>query len=270
MDYYSVLGVTKSANQDDIKRAYRKLAMQHHPDKGGDEAKFKQINEAYSALGDPAKRAEYDNPQTHSFNFNNTHFDFNDIFSQAFGGGGRRQRANRDVTIAVTLDLEDVVKGKKLVARYALPSGKIEESNIDIPPGVDQGLGIRFEGLGDNSISHLPRGDLIVRIKIKNHPVWRREGRDLFIIKKIDIFDCMLGTTVEIETLDNKRLQVTIPPGTQPNAVFNLPGYGISDIRTGTSGNAYMQISATVPKISDANILIQLESIRNEISNITK
>jgi curved DNA-binding protein len=272
MDYYSVLGVTKSASPDDIKRSFRKLAMQHHPDKGGDEAKFKQINEAYSVLGDPAKRAEYDNPQMHhqGFNFNNTHFDFNDIFSQAFGAGGRRQRTNRDVTIVVTLDLEDVVKGKKLVTRYSLPSGKIEESNIDIPPGVDHGLGIRFEGLGDNSIPNLPRGDLVVRIKVKNHPVWRREGKDLYIVKKIDIFDCMLGTIVELDTLDGRRLQVTIPQGTQPSAMFNLPGYGVPDIRTGTSGNAYLQINATVPKVSDANILIQLESIRNEISNITK
>ena len=270
MDYYSILGVAKSANQDDIKRAYRKLAMQHHPDKGGDEAKFKQINEAYSVLSDPNQRAQYDNPQPQRFNFNNTQFDFNDIFGQAFGAGSRRQRTNRDVTIAVTLDLEDIITGKKLVARYSLPSGKIEESNIDIPPGVDQGLGIRFEGLGDNSLSYLPRGDLIVRINIKNHPVWRREGRDLYTTKKISVFDCMLGTTVEIETLDQRRLQITVPAGTQPSAVFNLPGYGVSDIRTGATGNAYLQINATVPKISDANILIQLESIRNEISNITK
>jgi curved DNA-binding protein len=268
MDYYSVLGVTKSANQDDIKRAYRKLAMQHHPDKGGDEAKFKQINEAYSVLSDPNQRAQYDSPQPQGFNFNNTHFDFNDMFAQAFGGG-RRQRNNRDVTISITLDLEDIVSGKKLVARYALPSGRIEESNIDIPPGVDQGLGIRFEGLGDNSIPNLPRGDLIVRINVKNHPVWRREGRDLYMIKKLDIFDCMLGTIVEIDTLDNKRLQIKIPQGTQPSAVFNLPGYGMPDIRTGTSGNAYMQLSAVIPKIANPNILTQLESIRNEISNIT-
>jgi curved DNA-binding protein len=270
MDYYSILGVPKSANQDDIKRAYRKLAMQHHPDKGGDEAKFKQINEAYSVLSDPAQRAQYDNPQPQGFNFNNGPFGFNDMFAQAFGNGARRQRTNRDVTISVTLDLEDIVNGKKLVARYALPSGRIEESNIDIPAGVDQGLGIRFDGLGDNSIPNLPRGDLIVRINVKNHPVWRREGRDLYMIKKLDIFDCMLGTTVEIDTLDNKRLQVKIPQGTQPSAVFNLPGYGVPDIRTGTSGNAYMQLSAVIPKISDANILIQLESIRNGISNITK
>lgn len=269
MDYYSVLGVAKSANQDDIKQAYRKLAMQHHPDKGGDEAKFKQLNEAYSVLGDPIKRADHDNPQPpQQFNFNNAHFEFNDMFAQAFVN--RRPRTNKDVTIAVTLDLEDIVRGKKLVARYALPSGRIEESNIDIPPGVDQGLGIRFDGLGDDSIIHLPRGNLIVKIKLKPHPVWRREGLDLFTVKKIGIFDCILGTTVEIETLDSKILHVTVPPGTQPSSMFNLPGYGVPDIRTGASGNAYMQISAIVPKIVDTNILIQLESMRNEINHISK
>jgi curved DNA-binding protein len=272
MDYYAVLGVSRSASQDDIKRAFRKLAMQYHPDKGGDEAKFKQINEAYSVLGDPAKRTEYDNPvpQNHGFHFNNTHFDFNDIFSQAFGGAQRRQRINRDVTIVVTLELADVITGKKLVARYSLPSGRIEESNIDIPPGVDQGLGIRFEGLGDNSIPNLPRGDLIVRIKVNSHPIWKREGRDLYTSKRINIFDCVLGTTLEVNTLDGKSLQVKIPPGTQPNATFNLPGYGIPDIRTGTSGNAYLQLHGVTPKITDPNILMQIETIKNEISNITQ
>lgn len=269
MDYYAVLGISKTASQDDVKRAFRKLAMQHHPDKGGDETKFKQLNEAYSVLGDVDKRTQYDNPAPqHHFNFNNTNFEFNDMFANVFNGN-RRQRANRDVTIAVTLELEDVIRGKKLVARYSLPSGRIEESNIDIPPGVDQGLGIRFEGLGDNSIPHLPRGSLIVKIRVKNHPVWRREGHDLFIIKKINIFDCMLGTVVEIATLDDRQLQVTVPPGTQPTAVFNLPGYGVPDIRTGTSGNAYMQISAVIPKISNPDILVQLGKIKNEISNIT-
>jgi curved DNA-binding protein len=272
MDYYAVLGVSKNASQDDIKRAFRKLAMQHHPDKGGDETKFKQLNEAYSVLGDPAQRAQYDSPrpQHQGFNFNNSNFDFNDIFSQAFGGRARRQPVNRDVTIVITLELEDVVKGKKLVARYSLPSGRIEESNIDIPPGVDQGIGIQFEGLGDNSIPNLPRGNLIVRIKINSHPVWRRDGRDLYASKKIDIFDCMIGSVLEITTLDGKTLQVKIPAGTQPNAIFNLPGYGIPDLRTGTSGNAYLQLHAIMPKITEPSILMQLESIKNEINNVTQ
>lgn len=270
MDYYSILGVPRTASQDEIKKAYRKLAMQHHPDKGGDENKFKEINTAYDTLSDPQKRAEFDNPQprfnSQSFNFNGTDFDFADVFGQAFGGMPRRQRRNKDITIVLNLELEDIVTGKQLASRYRLYSGRIAEANIDIPPGIDQGTGIRFEGLGDDTIAQLPKGDLIVRVKIKNHAEWDRDGKNLHLTKKIDVFDCLLGTSIEINTIDGRRLQMTVPQGTQPGTTFSIAGQGLPDMKTGTRGNAYIKIAASIPKIEDTSILDKLQEIRNEIS----
>lgn len=270
MDYYSILGVNKSASPEEIKKAYRKLAMKYHPDKGGDEAKFKEINTAYDVLGDPQKRAEYDNPQarfnSQSFNFNGTDFDFADIFSHAFGGPPRRQRRNKDITIVLNLELEDIVTGKQLASRYRLYSGRVAEANIDIPPGVDHGTGIRFEGLGDDSIPHLSKGDLIVKVKIKRHPVWDKQGKDLYATYKLDVFDCLLGTSIQVDTLEGKRLQLNIPQGTQPGTTFSIPAHGLPDVRTGSQGNAYVRIGAVIPKIEDAKILEKIQEIRNEIS----
>ena len=270
MDYYSILGLSKNANQDEIKKAYRSLAMKHHPDRGGDSTTLQKINEAYATLKDPQKRAAYDNPQpqfnSQGFNFNNTDFNFEDIFGQAFGGAGRRQRRNKDITIVLNLQLEDIITGKQLASRYRLYSGRIAEANIDIPPGIDHGSGIRFEGLGDDSITHLPKGDLIVRVKIKRHPVWDKQGRDLYTAYKISAFDCILGTSVQVDTLEGKRLQINIPQGTQPGTTFSIPGHGLPDVRTGTRGNAFIKINTVIPKIEDSDILDKIKEIKNETS----
>ena len=231
MDYYSILGVSKNASEQDIRKAYKKQSMKHHPDRGGDEEQFKKINEAYQTLSNPRKRAEYDNPQP-QFNFNSNHFHSGNPFEDMFGGMHRRQRRNADVNIVVKLDLKDVLLGKQLTARYQVPSGKIKEANIDVPPGVDHNTGIRFRGLGDDILPG-PAGDLIVRVKVYNTPGWQRSNYDLRTSATTTVFDCFLGSEVEIRTLDDKRLKINIPKGTQPGAVFSIPNYGLIDQRTG-------------------------------------
>lgn len=266
MDYYSILGVPRTASQEEIKRAFRKLAMQHHPDKGGNEEMFKQINEAYDTLGNPQKRSQYDNPQP-QFRFNHTDF-YNGMnpFADMFGFGGGRPRRNRDVTINIKLTLEDVIKGKQLSARYQLPSGKLRDTEIDIPPGVDNGIGIRFEGLGDDSIPGIPNGDLIVRVRIMNHPVWKREGNDLHLKLTVSIFQCMLGSSAEITTLEGKTLEMKIPRGTQPSATFSIANHGVPDINTGIRGNIFVKLNTIVPKIDDPSILKDIERIRDALN----
>jgi len=265
MDYYSILGVSKNASDQDIRKAYKKKSMQHHPDRGGSEEKFKEINEAYSTLKDPQKRAEYDSPQP-QFNFNSGSFGggFNP-FDEIFGRSHHRQRRNHDVTININLDLIDVITGKELTARYQVPSGKIKEANIDIPPGIEDGVGIRFRGLGDNAIPNIPPGDLIVRTRIKQPVNWKRSGNDLRTRAMVSIFDCLLGGSVEIRTIDDKRFKVNIPKGTQSGAIFSIPNHGIPNIQTGKRGNIFVEINAAVPKIENEMILEELERIKNAL-----
>ncbi len=264
MDYYSILGVPKNASEKQLKKAYKQKSMQHHPDRGGDEEVFKKVNEAYSTLKDPNKRSEYDNPQP-QFRFNTNSMGghpFEDIFGQM----NRRQRRNHDVTININLDLLDVMQGKELAARYEVPSGKIKEANIDIPAGVENNVGIKFRGLGDDSIPNIPKGDLVVRVKVRQPPNWRRSGNDLRTTALISIFDCLLGGSIEIRTIDNKRFKVNIPKGTQSGAVFSIPNHGIPNIQTGVRGNIFVEINAAVPKIENDMILNELERIKNALN----
>jgi curved DNA-binding protein len=264
MDYYSILGVPKNATPDEIRKAYKKQSMQHHPDRGGDEERFKRVNEAYSTLKDPQKRAEYDNPQP-QFRFNSTDFHNGHPFSDIFGRAHHRQRRNRDVTINIKLNLLDVITGKELTARYQVPSGKIKEANIDIPPGVEQGMGIRFEGLGDDAIPNVPRGDLIVRLRIQELPNWKRSGNDLRTKLVVSVFDCMLGGKAEIKTLEGKHLEMKIPKGTQPGAIFSIPNHGIPDVRRGTRGSIFVEIKTIVPNVENEMILKELERIKDAL-----
>ena len=263
MDYYSILGVSKNATEQDLKKAYKKMSMQHHPDRGGDESKFKEINEAYSTLKDPKKRAAYDNPQP-QFNFNTSGMG-RDPFADIFGQMHRRQRRNHDVTININLDLLDVMQGKELAARYQVPSGKIKEANIDIPAGIEDGVGIRFRGLGDDAVPNFPNGDLIVRVRVRQPANWKRSGNDLRTKALVSIFDCLLGGSIEIKTLDDKRFKVNIPKGTQPGAVFSIPNHGIPNVQTGTRGNIFVEINAAVPKIENEMIMNELERIKNAL-----
>lgn len=263
MDYYSILGVPRNASEKELKQAYKKMSMQHHPDRGGDEAKFKEVNEAYSTLKDPHKRSAYDNPQP-QFNFNTNNMG-GDPFADIFGQMHRRQRRNHDVTININLDLLDVMYGKELAARYQVPSGRIKEANIDIPPGIDDGVGIRFRGLGDNAIPNIPPGDLIVRARIRQPANWKRSGNDLRTKALVSVFDCLLGGSVEIRTIDDKRFKINIPKGTQSGAVFSIPNHGIPNVQTGTRGNIFVEINAVVPKIENEMILNELEKIKNAL-----
>lgn len=263
MDYYSTLGLKRGASDSEIKKAYRSLAMKHHPDRGGDEKKFKEISQAYEFLSDPEKRKIIDmggDPNSQpgmGGGFNQGPFEFrfgtedlNDLFGQfGFNTFGRRpQRRNRSVNIAVNITLEDVLKGKDLHAEINLPGGKNKVVNISIPPGIEYGQQIRYEGMGDNSIPDIKPGDLIVSINILPHQTFSREGSSLVCEKEVSVWDALLGTQVEIKTLDNKTLTISIPKGTQPDTVLSCRGEGLPNVRTRQRGNLLIKIKVTVPK----------------------
>lgn len=275
MDYYSILGIAKNATPQDIKKAYRKLAAQHHPDRGGNADKFKQVQEAYDILGDPAKRQQYDNPQPqysfNSANFNQHPFDFEEIFAEAFGrhthGFHRAPRKNRDITINADISLQDVYDGKILKSTFSLPSGRREEIEIKIPPGINDGQQIRYDSLGDDSIHGLPRGDLFVRVRIRRHPVWDKKGIDIHSSLQINVFDAILGCEVNINTPNNKQIILKVPKGTQNGTTFSINGYGIPNIKTGKQGSAFVKILTKIPKIEEQEIIDKIAEIKNAIDN---
>lgn len=269
MDYYNILGVSKTASQDEIKKAYRKLAAKHHPDKGGDTAEFQKVEEAYRTLGDPQKRSEYDNPQT-QYSFH-TH-DMNDIFGAMFGGGGgpfgfnqRRQiRKNKSINIVVEMTLKDILRGKDVVGSIRLPSGRDQALQLRIPKGVSTGDAIKFSGLGDDSIAGLPRGDLVAQIRELPHPNFQRDGANLYTDVSISVFDAMLGTSIIISTVEESTLDVTVPAGIQPGQLLACNGYGLpKSPNNNARGNLYVKLNITIPKItnsSDESTLKQLKA----------
>jgi len=256
MDYYSTLGLKRGANDDEIKKAYRSLATKHHPDRGGDEKKFKEISQAYEFLSNPDKRRMIDsgidpngNPGQNPFEWHFGTENMNDIFGQfGFNFGRRPMRKNKSVNIAVHLTLEDVLLGKDINAEINLPSGKNKIVNINIPPGIESGQQIRYEGMGDNSIPDLKPGDLIVSIMILNHQTFQRDGTSIICEKEISVWDALLGCNVEIKTLDNKTLNISLPKGTQAETVFSCRGEGLPHVRNRQRGNLLVKIKVAIPK----------------------
>jgi len=283
-DYYDTLGVSRNASDKDLKTAFRKLAAKHHPDAGGDAEKFKEINEAYNTLKDPQKRQMYDqygtaDPQQMGGNpFNGGNFSFTgdpedlqDIFGTFFGQGfGQpRRRQNRNISINYTIEFKDVFNGVGNTISYKLPSGKQEIIDVRIPAGVKNGDSVRVQGYGDNSIQGMPRGDLIIKIRVNGLKDWRRDGNNIYTFKDINLFDLILGTKLSIVTPDNKSLNVDVPAGTNPGTTLSVNGYGVPDVNTSRKGNLYVTIKGVTPKLETKEIE-RIREIKDEINLRTK
>ena len=261
MDYYSILGVNKQSTPEEIKKAYRKLASQHHPDKGGDTAKFQEIQSAYDTLGDPDKRAAYDNPAPQGFQqYGGMPPGFEDVINQMFGGGfspfsngfGFRQNPqparNRTLNIQTTITLEEAFYGKDLVANVTLPSGRDQILEIKIPAGIQDGVTLRLSGMGDDSLPNVPRGDIHLTVNVQPHKLFQRSGDDLTCTLNLSCIDAMVGKTIEIQTLDNKTLELSVRPGIQHGQVMAAAGYGMpkmSDNRY--RGRLLLNINIIIP-----------------------
>lgn len=292
-DYYEVLGVSKDASPDDIKKAFRKKAVELHPDRGGDEAKFKEINEAYEVLKDPQKKQAYDqfghaagadqagggNPfgggfggfQGQGFDPNEIRFDFgggiNDIFDMFFRG---QQNRTRDVEISIAIDFAEAVKGttKELSLRVADNKNggrKQENIKIKIPAGIDTGQAIKLEGKGEIN-QNGDRGDLYVRVQVRSDSRFEREGSNIISKASIDMVDAALGTEIEVETISGK-VKLKVPAGTQPGKVLKLSAKGMPIINTDRKGDHYVVIDISIPtKLSGK----QKEALQNYRANSKK
>ncbi len=274
-DYYEVLGVSKNASDDEIKKAYRKLAIKYHPDKNpGDKAaeeKFKEVSEAHEVLSDKQKRARYDqfghagvgggaggaagNPfQGGEFNFNSQGFSFDfggaggldDILGSIFGfGGGQRRRPARgaDHRTTITLSFEDAIFG---TTKSITVNGK--SLKVKIPAGIDDGMSIRLAGKGGEAPKGGTRGDLYIIVRVKPHKNLTREGSIILSEIHVSMPDAALGTTIDVETVDG-NVRMKIPAGTQSGTPFRLSGHGVPLMRSdGDRGPHIVTVIVETPK----------------------
>ncbi len=281
-DYYKVLGVEKKASQDEIKKAYRKLAVKFHPDKNpGDkkaEEKFKEINEANDVLGDAAKRKKYDDLgenwqayQQSGFpndfgqragrggrqqgrsqqHYSGDESEFSDFFESIFGGGGfggggsrsRTRMKGEDYQAEATITLEEAFHGT--TRQVNLQEQKL---NLKLKPGIEEGQILRMKDKGGPGRNGGPNGDLLITIHVAPSPRFERKGDDLHFDQPLDAFTAILGGKLSAHGMD-KAVNITIPAGTDSNKVFRLKGMGMPNYKDATlRGDAYVRVIITVPK----------------------
>lgn len=268
-DYYKILGVEKNASEEEIKKAFRKLAHVHHPDKkGGDEAKFKEASEAYTVLSDKKKRAQYDaygsagpgaggfqggfNPSDFGFDFsgfgNGAQFDMgdlNDILSGIFGG--RRVRRGRDVAVDIELSFQESVFGADRKVLINSRHVKQKEVSISVPPGIDNGQMIRLSGMGETIEGGVP-GDLYVKVHVRNHPTLRKEGYNLIMDLNVLLSEALLGAEKMIATLDGE-VTLKVPAGTKHGTILRIKGKGVPHgPGAKTRGDLYVRVLVDIPE----------------------
>ncbi len=284
-DPFQVLGVASDADDDAIKKAYRRLAQQHHPDRNPDdasaEARFKEISQAYAVLSDPARRRAYAEFGSIAFdpNFDPTraraaaHGAGAGAFFDASGGGaspfgdlgslfedllgGRpprepRRRRGGDLETTLQLDFVDAALGceQRIELQRPNPDGpgtRTEKLTIHVPPGVADNGRIRLGGKGSPGSAGGPPGDLFARIRVRPHPLFRRLDSDVHLEASISVTEAVLGTDFEIPTLDG-RVMLHVPAGTDSGSKLRLRGKGIPNRNASGAGDLYVNIRIRVPK----------------------
>jgi DnaJ-class molecular chaperone len=256
-DHYQTLGVAKNATPEDIKQAYRRLASQHHPDRGGDTAKFQELQQAYSTLSDPQKRAVYDIPSGPSINTGNPGFDFDNIFS-VFGARFTQQQQQRNYHARMTLwiTLQDVAQGGRRPISVGTHQGTLTVE-IEIPPGINDGDTVHYARIG-------PMGmDLVITFKIHANPKWQRNGLNLTVDYELSIWDLILGGETVVQDIQGTQLSLTIPPRTKPMTVFRIRGRGLAQ-RSGPPGDLLVRVQAMLPDNIPQNIIDAIAQTRNQ------
>lgn len=260
MDYYDTLGVPRTASQEEIKKAYRKLAMEHHPDRGGDNTKFQEISVAYNTLSDPDKKAAYDSPQPQfgGFQHDMNGFDLNDLFAHVFGQQGHPfgQRHNQNVyRTRVTVTLVDAYNCADQVLKLNTPQG-LKVINVKLPIGLQTGNQIRYDNVIDNAV-------LIVEFVILPHLKFDRKGNDLYANLPVSVLDLITGTKIQFTTISNKTLEVTIRPQTQPWMQLKISGEGMPT-NNGGFGDQILLIKPFIPDTIDTDIIESIKRSQNK------
>lgn len=255
MDYYNILGVARDSSMEEIKQAYRKLAKKHHPDNGGDEEKFKQINQAYSIIGDQHKRQQYHSdsePRSH-FQQHSSAAEFDEFMRSVFGASAgfhhsqHTQPKNKDLRAIIELDLESITTAQRRVLH--LNTGRSQRTvQVDIPAGVNNNATLKYTGYGQDILTRVSPGDLLITIHIREHARFSRNGANLYSSLTVDAIDAMLGSTQEFTTLDNNRISVQVPAGIQPGQQLRIQRLGLPKANSNTNGDLFLSIAISIPK----------------------
>jgi len=276
---YETLGVPKGASEEEIKRAYRKMAAQHHPDKqGGDTAKFQEIQSAYETLTDPVKRQQHDNPNPfaqHHQGPNGSHFEFHfgggagpeDIFSQFFnqGFGGhpfqrqQQPRRNKDLRINLQITLAETLNDIHKSVSVQTTKGERFTVDVNIPRGVGNGTTIKYSQMGDNFFDSLTRGDLYVIINIIADQRFDLHGLNLVSNLEINSIEAMTGCDKIIQGIDGREYNIKIPKACQFGTKFGLQGQGLYQMNTDARGDLIVNVTIKTLALSDE----QLNILRN-------
>lgn len=263
MSHYETLGIKKDASQAEIKKAYRKLANQHHPDKNnGDDVVFKKIGEAYDILGNETKRKEYDlypngNPFDHVGRGGGAYheFSFDDLFRRR-----QQPQKNPDSMANIQVTLKQAYTGADF--NIDLADGAI---NLKIPAGTRSGTRMRIPGKAPKRFPDLPPGDLYAVVNIAMPPNWGWHNDDLYYQTKVDAISAMIGGTGEIEHVSGKKYKVKIPPGSQPGDKVRLKGLGMTNPVNTVVGNLFIIIDIYVPTITDEDSKLILTKLREDM-----
>ena len=299
--YYDVLKVASSASQDEIKRAYRKLARKYHPDVNSDEgadAKFKEAGAAFAVLGDAEKRAEYDAggstgfrpaggqdftpppgwDQGYSFTGHPGSTDqaaFGDMFEEILRGAGRSggfsaQQGGQDQHAKIMLDLVDVIEGGTRVLTLRMPHvdaqgrvGTIDRNiSVSVPKGIAEGQHIRLKGQGQPAIGQGPAGDLFLEVTLAPHPLFRLDGRDIYLDLPITPWEAALGGKVKMPT-PSGQVDLTIPKNAKAGQKLRLKGRGVPGP---VAGNLYAVLKIVNPPVTSAKVQEFYEQMAREVS----
>ena len=272
-DYYNILGVQPNASEDEIRSAYKKLAMKHHPDRGGDQAQFQNIQEAYSTLTDPERRAQWEHQRhfQHDPNQNGFGFSFsfgpdlNDIIrnfhGNPFGGHFRQAQRNRDLRTTIELDLVSTLAAQTQYVEISGSNGDRRTVQVNIPRGIQTGMQMRFAGHGENTIPNTPPGDLYVDFRIRNAAGFRVENLNLFKKATVNAIDAILGTKLKVIGLDQTEFEINVPSGTQPSTQFRLAQQGLWDINHPVRGDLFVEILIEVPRTVTVDQMQKLQQL---------
>jgi curved DNA-binding protein len=251
---YQTLGVDHNATADEIKRAYRKLASQHHPDKGGDKARFQEVQAAYDALTNPQRQQGSQSPFQGGFNPSGS-FDFDSIFNM-FGAQftsphvQRRQQARMSLWVT----LRDVAQGGRKMVSVGTPQGT-QAVDIEIPRAINDGDTVQYPGIGPGGM------DLLVTFRIHPDPKFQRQDLNLYSDHTVGIWDLILGTDTQIRDILGNTLILNVPARTQPGTVLRLRGRGLTS-REGAQGDLLIRIQASIPTDIPADLLSMIERNR--------